>query len=178
MRKFLVALLEVAEVAAIAVVSVIAVRHFVVQPFLVSGESMVPNFHNGDYLLIDEFTYRLRDPKRGEVIVFRREDSTSFIKRVLGLPGERVHIEGGKVTIFNSEHPDGFLLEEGYLPATTTTDGVRDVALGQQEYYMLGDNREFSFDSRRWGPMEEDAIVGRVAARLWPVVNASGFQSQ
>ena len=140
MRKFLVALLEVAEVAAIAVVSVIAVRHFVVQPFLVSG--------------------------------------TYFIKRVVGLPGERVHIEGGKVTIFNSEHPDGFLLEEGYLPATTTTDGVRDVALGQQEYYMLGDNREFSFDSRRWGPMEEDAIVGRVAARLWPVVNASVFQSQ
>jgi signal peptidase I len=176
MRKFFVSLLEVLEVAVIAVGAVVVVRHFVVQPFLVAGDSMVPNFENGDYLLIDELTYRLRTPARGEVMVFHHDEFTYYIKRVIGLPGEEVKIEGGKITIINKEHPDGFVLNEPYLPATTRTDGALDVKLGDNQYYMLGDNRAFSYDSRRWGPLAKDQVVGRVAARLWPIAQASVFE--
>src|SRR6185503_2134987 len=101
MRKFFGSLLEVTEVAVIAIVAVLLIRAFLIQPFLVSGDSMVPTFHNGDYLLVDELTYRLREPQRGEVIVFRypRDEKLFFIKRIIGLPGERVEIEGGKVVV-------------------------------------------------------------------------------
>lgn len=176
MRKFLVSLLEVVEVAVIAVGAVIAVRHFIVQPFLVSGDSMVPSFKNGDYLLIDELTLRFRAADRGEVMVFRHDEFTYYIKRVIGLPGERVRIENGKVTIYNEEHPGGFVLTEPYLATNIRTDGVVDVKLDDQEYYMLGDNRTFSFDSRKWGPLEKDQIIGLVRVRLWPVAEASVFE--
>lgn len=176
MRKFLVSLLEVVEVAVIAVGAVIAVRHFIVQPFLVSGDSMVPSFKNGDYLLIDELTYRFRNPERGEVMVFRHDEFTYYIKRVIGLPGERVHIENGKISIYNQDNPSGIVLDEPYLGTDSRTEGALDVSLGDEEYYMLGDNRTFSFDSRKWGPLEKDNIVGLVRVRLWPVAEASVFE--
>jgi len=113
MRRFLASLLEIFEVLVIAIAAVIIVRHYLIQPFLVSGDSMVPNFHNGNYLLIDELTYRIRPPERGEVIVFRfpKNESTYFIKRVIGLPCERVKIDSGVVTIFNASHKDGLVLK-------------------------------------------------------------------
>lgn len=175
MRKFLGSLLEVVEIAAVAIVAVWGVRTFLVQPFLVSGESMVPTFQNGDYLLIDELTYRFRAPERGEVIVFRypEDESTYFIKRVIGLPGERVVVEGGAVTIYNAEHRDGLRLQEGYLASGARTEGTIDLQLGADEYYMLGDNRPYSFDSRRWGALPKEEIVGRVLVRLWPASQAA-----
>lgn len=180
MRRFLASLLEVVEVAVIAIAAVFIVRHYLVQPFLVSGESMVPNFHNGDYLLIDELTLRIRPVQRGEVIVFRYpgNESTYFIKRVIGLPGERVRIEGGQVTIYNATYQEGLALKEDYLaggPGSDTTSNV-DVTLNADQYYMLGDNRPYSFDSRRWGPLAKKEIIGIARFRLWPATQAAVFE--
>ncbi len=176
MRRFLASLLEIFEVLVIAIVAVVIVRRYLIQPFLVSGDSMVPNFQNGNYLLIDELTYHLRAPERGEVVVFRfpKNESTYFIKRVIGLPGERVRIDNGTVTIFNADHKDGLVLKEDYLQGEPTT-GTRDVQLGENEYYVLGDNRPASYDSRSWGAVPKKDIVGVVRLRLWPVAEASVF---
>lgn len=177
MRKFFASALEILEVAIVAVGSVFVIRSFLVQPFLVSGLSMAPNFANGDYLLIDEVTYRFRTPERGEVVVFRypQNPSTYFIKRVVGLPGEEVSISNNKITVFNKDNPDGSVLDEAYLPKSISTDGSSKVTLKPDEYMMLGDNRHYSFDSRSWGPLEKKYIVGLVRLRLWPVTEFSAF---
>ncbi len=118
MRKFFASFLEVLEIAVIAVAAVYIVRTFFVQPFLVSGSSMVPTFENGDYVLVDEFTYRIRPPERGEVVVFHdpQDWSTYFIKRVIGLPGETVKISNNEITVVNGQYPNGLTLDETYLP--------------------------------------------------------------
>jgi len=177
MRKFFASLLEVLEIAVIAVAAVFIVRTYLVQPFLVSGTSMVPTFQNGDYVLTDELTYHFRAPERGEVVVFHdpQDWSTFFIKRVIGLPGDRVVIKDSQVTIYNSAHPNGFTLDETYLPAGTQTSGNIDITLTSTTYYMLGDNRPFSYDSRSWGPLPAKNIVGLVRVRLWPVNELQTF---
>ncbi len=171
MRKFLASLLEVLEIAVIAVGAVFIVRTFLVQPFLVSGTSMVPTFSNGDYVLTDELTYRIRPPERGEVVVFHdvSDQSTYLIKRIIGLPGERVVIKNNTVTIYNQQHPNGFILDESYLPKDTVTSGNEDVTLSSSTYFMMGDNRAVSYDSRAWGPLPAGDIVGLVRFRLWPL---------
>ncbi len=171
MRKFLASLLEVLEIAVIAVGAVFIVRTFLVQPFLVSGTSMVPTFSNGDYVLTDELTYRIRPPERGEVVVFHdvSDQSTYLIKRIIGLPGERVVIKNNTVTIYNQQHPNGFMLDESYLPKGTVTSGNEDVTLSSSTYFMMGDNRAVSYDSRSWGPLPASDIVGLVRFRLWPL---------
>lgn len=178
MRSFLSSFFEVVEVAAIAVVSVFLIRTFLVQPFLVSGSSMSPNFSDGDYLLIDELTYRFRSPERGEVAVFRypNDHSTYFIKRIIGLPGERVELSNGEVTIFNNDNPSGFVLDESYLPSGTVTKSqTTSVELKDGEYFVLGDNRSASFDSRSWGVLGDEDLVGLVRLRLWPVESIQAF---
>lgn len=179
MRKFFGSLLEVIEVAVIAIVAVLLIRAFLVQPFLVSGDSMVPTFQNGNYLLVDELTYRLREPQRGEVIVFRypKDEKLFFIKRIIGLPGERVEIGGGKVTIVNSEHPQGFTLNEPYLSASLETSGDEDVTLGTGQYFVLGDNRSYSLDSRSWGSVAKGEIMGLARFRLLPFSAATVFSA-
>ncbi len=114
MRKFLAGVLEVFEIAVIAIGAVFIIRIFLVQPFLVSGTSMYPNFADGNYVLTDELTYRIRPPERGEVIVFHdpQDYSTYFIKRIIGLPGERVVINDGTITIYHPQHPNGFALDD------------------------------------------------------------------
>jgi signal peptidase I len=176
MRKFLASLLEVLEIAVIAVAAVFIVRTFFVQPFLVSGTSMYPTFSNGDYVLTDELTYRIRPPERGEVVVFHdvSDPSTYLIKRIIGLPGERVVVANNTVTIYNAQHPypnDGMVLDESYLPKGTITDGNQysDVTLSSSSYMMFGDNRAVSYDSRSWGPLPASDIVGLVRFRLWPL---------
>lgn len=177
MRKFFASALEIFEVALVAVGAVFVIRSFLVQPFLVSGSSMVPNFSNGDYLLIDEVTYRFRSPERGEVAVFRypANPSTYFIKRIVGLPGEEIAMANNKITVFNKINPDGLTLEEAYLPKSIYTTGSSKFKLGSGEYLMLGDNRSYSFDSRSWGPLGSKYIVGLVRLRLWPVTEFSAF---
>ena len=123
MRKFFASVLEVLEIAVIAVGAVFIVRTFLVQPFLVSGSSMYPNFQDGNYVLTDELTFRLTAPERGEVVVFHdpQDYSTYFIKRIIGLPNERVTIVSSTITIYNAQNPNGFVLNESYLPAGTPT---------------------------------------------------------
>ena len=177
MRNFFSSLLEVLEVAVIAVVAVFVVRTFFVQPFLVSGSSMSPNFSNGDYVLVDELTYHFRAPERGEVVVFHdpQDYSTYFIKRVIGLPGEHVVIKNDTITVFNSAYPNGLALDETYLPQGTDTSGNYDYALSSSTYLLFGDNRPFSFDSRSWGPLPAQNIVGLVRVRLWPLNEMTAF---
>ena len=177
MRRFLAALFEVFEIALVAIGTVFLIRGFLVQPFLVSGSSMVPNFSNGDYLLIDELSYRFRSPGRGEVVVFHypKDESTYFIKRIIGLPGERVALKNNQITIFNTERPDGFVLEEKYLPPGVTTSGNVEFGLKEGEYLVFGDNRSYSFDSRTWGPLRRSEIVGLARLRLWPLDNLRAF---
>lgn len=177
MRKFFASLLEVLEIAVIAVVAVFIVRTFLVQPFLVSGASMSPNFSNGDYVLVDELTYRLRPPERGEVVVFHdpQDYSTYFIKRIIGLPGERVVLKDDSITIVNGGHPQGFALHESYLPQGLQTSGSSTYIVSSSTYLLFGDNRPFSYDSRSWGPLPTKNIVGLVRVRLWPLSELTAF---
>jgi len=175
MKHFLASALEVAEVAIVAIGAVFIIRTFLIQPFLVSGVSMAPNFSNGDYLLVDELSYYLRSPERGEVVVFHfpQDDKVYFIKRVIGLPGEKVVFEGGKVVVYSAARPEGEVLDERYLPQSRETlvrsGGRTSFDLGEAEYLVLGDNRSYSYDSRDWGVLNEKEIVGLVRLRLWPV---------
>jgi len=170
MKSFLYSLWEIFEVVLVAVITVLIIRNFLIQPFLVSGASMEPNFSSGDYLLIDEVSYRFREPQRGEVMVFHYpgDESTYYIKRIIGLPNERLVIGEGKIMLFNKEHTNGFAVEEDYLPIGTETSGVKEVVLKDNEYFVLGDNRNYSFDSRSWGSLQKAEIVGLVRLRLWP----------
>lgn len=162
---------ELIQVAAISLAIIIPVRYFLIQPFYVKGASMEPNFFDHEYLIIDEVSYRFRTPERGDIVVFRypNDPSQFFIKRVIGMPGETVEITNGIVKVFNDSHPNGFTLpEQDYLeqPYTATT---RNVTLKSDEYFVLGDNRTASLDSRYFGPVKRDSIVGRVWLRGWPL---------
>ncbi len=171
MKKFFYSLFEVVETVVIAVVAVFLVRMFVVQPFVVSGASMEPSFYNGNYLLIDELTYRFRNPERGEVIVFRYpgDEKSFYIKRIIALPGEEVLVSEGKVTVI-AQDGEKTVLDEPYLGGRVT-NGTFEYRLGDDEYFVMGDNRNFSFDSRSWDKsLKRQEIVGLVKLRLWPRV--------
>lgn len=154
----------------LALAIVIPIRVLLFQPFVVSGASMDPNFHNADYLIIDELSYRLREPERQEVIVFKYPNNPSlkYIKRVIGLPGEKVEIVNGQVFITSGNKT--FQLEEPYLSEETKQTWINNnnfsVELGQNEYFVMGDNRNFSSDSRIWGPVPKKNIVGKVFIKL------------
>ena len=160
---------ELARFALLALVIVIPIRIFVAQPFVVSGSSMVPTFENGQYLIVDEISYRFENPKRDDVIVFRYPDDTTkfFIKRIIGLPGETVDIKGSAVTITNKEHPDGFALSEPYVE--NISFGNNHFVLGNDQYFVMGDNRPASSDSRYWGAVPKNLLIGKVFLRLLPV---------
>lgn len=171
-------ILEVVKIVVISLAIIIPVRYFLVQPFFVKGESMAPNFSDGDYLLVNEIGPRISDLERGDVVIFKypKDPSQYFIKRVIGLPGERVLVEQNRVYIYNKDFPQGTLLEEGtYLPFGQVTPGETDVALSTGEYFVLGDNRRASSDSRTWGILRRDEIIGKAWVRLWPVSSASRF---
>jgi len=177
MKQFLLSVWEVIEVVAVAVVTVFVIRTYLVQPFLVSGASMEPGFSTGDYLLIDEISYRFREPQRGEIVVFRYPEDPKiyYIKRVIGLPGERVIVRDGFVTIYNDVSPEGFQLNESYLTPGIRTIGNTDQALAPGEYFVLGDNRNYSYDSRSWGILPRENVVGLVRVRLFPFTEAEAF---
>ncbi|MBI2063143.1 MAG: signal peptidase I [Candidatus Yanofskybacteria bacterium] len=167
---------ETVKIVVISLAIIVPVRYFLVQPFFVKGASMETTFEDGNYILIDEISYRFRDPTRGEVVVFRfPEDKTQFfIKRIIGLPEETVEIKNDDVIIYNKQHPDGFILEEKYLSAGQHTMGDMRMKLDPNEYFVLGDNRLRSSDSRRWGPLNRALITGRVFFRAWPVNEFGG----
>ncbi|MDO8591152.1 MAG: signal peptidase I [bacterium] len=169
---------DIVKVAVIALILAGLVRYFLVQPFFVEGASMEPNFETGEYLLIDELSYYFREVKRGEVIVFHYPLDTSkyYIKRVIGLPNETMEIKGGKITIYNSNNQEGFLVSEDYIPSNLMTEGNIKKKLSKDEYFVLGDNRPSSSDSRRWGVLPKVDVVGRVFLRAWPFDRASIFE--
>ncbi|MEX1112228.1 MAG: signal peptidase I [Candidatus Andersenbacteria bacterium] len=163
----------------IAVVIIVPIRYFLVQPFFVRGASMEPTYLDGEYLVIDQLSYRFREPRRGEVIVFRypKQPAQFFIKRIIALPGERVAIHDGQVTIFNDTHPRGVLLDESqYLTDGVRTGGQVEMQLDGDEYFVLGDNRPASSDSRSWGALEKDGIIGRSWVRAYPFDRLDVFE--
>lgn len=170
MKKTLSFILEVTKIIVIALAIVIPIRYLLFQPFIVKGQSMEPNFFNGDYLIIDELSYRLRLPQRGEIIVFDSpfDPSSRYIKRIIGLPGETVEIKNEEVTIYSSDDNYQTLDETKYLPEDIQTAGDLKVTLNDNEYFVLGDNRLVSYDSRKFGPLLKEAIIGRVYLRAWP----------
>lgn len=168
--------LELIKIAVLAGITIGLVRYFIFKPFYVEGQSMQPTFQQKEYLIIDEISYRFKEPQRGEVVVFRAPvlQKDFYLKRIIGLPGERVKIEDNKVIIYNNENSAGILIEEEYL--TGTTPGSSTVTLGPDEYYVLGDNRKASFDSRRFGSISRDDIIGRTWLRGWPINRVTLFE--
>lgn len=144
------------------------IRLFVAEPFLVYGSSMEPNFDTGDYLIVDELSYKLTDPKRGDVVVLQppTDETKHFIKRIIGLPNETIEVTGDRVKIYNSANPNGFILEEPYLEFKSDKEARH--TLKDNEYFVMGDNRTVSYDSRSWGPLTRDHITGKAFLRLYP----------
>ncbi len=159
--------------ALLALIIVVPIRMFIAQPFVVSGESMVPTFHDGEYLIVDEISYILGNVNRGDVVIFRYPDDTKrfFIKRIIGLPNEKVTIENNSVTIINKENPEGFKLNEPYINEKEFNGGTYET--GNDQYFVLGDNRNKSSDSRIWGLLPRDLMIGRAYLRLFPIQNVS-----
>jgi signal peptidase I len=147
---------------------VIPIRFFVIQPFLVSGSSMEETFNNSDYLIVDRISYRINEPERGDVIVFKypKDPSKFFIKRIIGLPNEKIVIEGEKIYIEQSDG-ENMLLEEDYITYSSFNDA--EFSIGENEYFVMGDNRAQSVDSRVFGLLERDLIIGKVFLRLFPL---------
>lgn len=144
------------------------IRLFVVQPFLVDGASMSPNFETNDYLLIDKFSYFFRAPVRGDVIVFKFPGDTSkyFIKRIIGLPGETVVVRAGSTTITKTDGST-VLINESFVQNQSTSE-TKEITLSNTEYFVMGDNRTSSYDSRAWGALDKKYIGGRALVRLFP----------
>lgn len=159
---------EFLKLVLISILIVIPFRLYIAQPFIVDGASMDPTFKTGEYLIVDELTYHFSAPARGSVLIFKypKDPSKYFIKRVIGLPGETVSIKQGVVTIINNEHPDGFLLDEPYVEFDRADNLT--TTLGEGEYFVLGDNRSGSADSRVWGAVPEKNIIGRPIIRFLP----------
>ncbi len=158
---------ELITFAIVAVVIVLPIRMFIAQPFVVSGESMFPTFETGQYLIVDQLSYRLGDPVRGDVIVFHypKDPSKFFIKRIIALPNEKIRIEGTNVIITMTDGTE-ITLDEPYV--NLQKESNMEESLGDDEYFVMGDNRLASLDSRFWGPLKRDKITGRAWLRLLP----------
>ena len=173
-KKYTPFVLEIVKIAVIALIIVTPIRYFLFQPFIVSGESMHPNFESGDYLIVDEISYRLASPQRGDVVVFNASfikgfTGQRFIKRIIGLPGETVDVTNGKVEIIK----DGktIVLNEKYLPVNLKTSQDTQITLKPDQYFVLGDNRPNSYDSRYWGVVPKKDIIGKASLRILPITS-------
>jgi signal peptidase I len=173
---------ELIRTAIIVTVLAYVIRLFVIQPFVVEGSSMYPLFHNNDYLVVEKVSYAFGQPQRGDVIVFKypRNTAVNYVKRIIGLPGEKVEIKDGKVTIVNSAHPSGITLSEPYvnngdptlsMPSANggNTAMVSDFTVPVDDYFVMGDNRQASSDSREWGFLPKEDIIGRVIVQAFPL---------
>lgn len=163
-------LIELIEFVAIVGAIVVVIHFFVAEPHKVSGKSMFPTFHDGDYLITNKLHTRFSQIKRGEVIIFEnpKNKEQDFIKRVLGLPNDKIKIQGGQLFI------NGKLVDESYLPKDTQTfvesfmDEGEEITVSENSYFVIGDNRGGSSDSREFGPVPKELIVGQAWIRYWP----------
>ncbi len=169
-------LVEVFKFAILALIIVVPFRIYIAQPFIVSGASMDPTFETGEYLIVDQVSYRLNPPQRGDVVIFRypNDPQKYFIKRIIGLPGESIRLADGYTIIIDPVTGAEMLLEEPYL-RTDRTDDHLVISLSQNEYFVMGDNRSKSSDSRVWGAVPRENIVGRAFVRLLPPRNFSFY---
>lgn len=176
--------LDIFETLVIALSIFLVVYIFLLQPHQVNGQSMEPNFQTGDYVLTDKISYVFGEPHRGDVVVFEAPPGAhcptgtgcDFIKRVIGLPGETVEVKN------NHYYINGTLLDEGYIPTTTETrtgqyTENRAIKLSEDEYFVSGDNRQNSSDSRAWGPVNKSMIVGKAFFRYWPAESVGSIKS-
>lgn len=186
LKEFVIFLLDSLKILIIALAIVIPIRLLLFQPFVVKGSSMEPNYHSGDYLIIDELSYRFREPARDEVIVFKYplDFSYKYIKRIIGLPGETIEIKDKSIFITKTDGTVEQLNEDAYITLQTmeTWQNGSDYGprkLGSNEYFVMGDNRNFSADSRTWGVLPREDITGKVMLRVSPfdvLVNLVGRQ--
>lgn len=169
---------ELVKIAVIAIAIIIPVRYFLIQPFFVRGDSMFPTLHNGDYLIVNEISYELSKPERGDIIIFRfpEDPSQFYVKRIIGLPGETVTVQDNQVVVKNAAHPQGFTLDETYLPKGTITPGTKTETLKNDEYFVMGDNRTRSSDSRVFGGVPKQYIIGKTWVRAWPFKSFEVFK--
>lgn len=176
LKQLLLFFWEIAKIVILALIIVIPIRYFIFQPFIVKGISMEPNFHNGDYLIVDEISYRFRTPYRGDIIIFRypQNPSEKFIKRIIGLPEEIVSLENNQIVIIDKFGEREVLNESSYLNSQTLFNN-KEIYLTQDEYFVLGDNRSSSFDSRSWGVLPRKNIIGRALFRVFPPATAAAF---
>lgn len=175
---------EVFVFAFIAVCFVLPFRVYIAEPYLVDGRSMDPTFSSGDYLIVDKLTYRREEPKRNTVVVFHypyslsrglidkilgrpESPNKSFIKRIIGLPGETIEEKGNDIIIYNKENPSGLKIDQSYVVHKQPANFK--ITLADDEYFVMGDNRAESFDSRSWGPLKRSFISGKPILRLLPV---------
>lgn len=168
---------EVVKVVILSLAIIVPIRYFLVQPFFVKGASMEPTFDDGNYILIDEISYRFHSPQRGDIVVFRypQDPSQFFIKRVVGLPGEILEIKADQVTATRGKTGSRQVLHEPYLAGYQHTVGNFRIKLDDNEYFVLGDNRLRSSDSRIWGPVNRSLITGRVFFRAFPLHEFGSF---
>jgi len=162
---------EIIKFALLAVIIVLPIRLFIAQPFIVSGGSMDPTFADKQYLIVDQISYRFEDPQRGDVIIFRYPLNIKkfFIKRIIGLPSETIEVRGSKVAVTDKETEKIFTLNEPYIDSRKSRNDQVSITLKDDEYFVMGDNRTESNDSRIWGPLKHSLIIGRPFVRLFPI---------
>lgn len=160
---------EVIIFALIAFGIVMPFRIYIAEPYLVDGRSMYPTFNTNEYLIVDKLSYRIGNPKRNDVVVFKYPNNPdkNFIKRIIGLPGETLTIKENSVEIINSENPQGFVLDQSYV--VYESPSYMQITLAEDEYFVMGDNRSESFDSRSWGPLKQEMLLGKPLLRLLPI---------
>lgn len=169
--------LDIVETVVVALSIFLVIYLFFMQPHQVSGQSMEPTFLDGEYVLTDKVSYQTGEPQRGDVVVFHAPEASGcpegtgcdFIKRVMALPGDTISVHDNALYINGRPLPEPYIPPENVTKAGAFTEGGREVLLGENEYMVIGDNRPFSSDSRVWGPIGKEEIVGRAFFRYWPV---------
>jgi len=179
-RAFWKNLSDLVKTAIIVIILVVVTRGFILQPFIVEGSSMAPRFHTNDYLLVDKLSYHLHAVQRGDIVVFKYPYNTSvnYVKRVIGLPGETVKIDNGSVYIINAQNPNGMKLTEPYIidnAPTVPSSGASEAqyVVPADSYFVMGDNRPASSDSREWSFLPKSDLIGRVIIQAFPLAQAS-----
>lgn len=183
--------IDTVETLVVAAAIFVIVYLFIMQPHRVDGESMFPTFHSQDYILTEKISYRFGRPKRGDIVVFRapaeKDKGKDFIKRIIALPGEKIKVENNHIYIYNSQNPNGFVLEESYLRPNVVTTGEQYLQEGvvkevsDNNYVVMGDNRQNSSDSRAFGTVPKENLIGKAFLRYWPLskfslINGTSFK--